>query len=406
MTKKSILSWGITSAGIAASIISLSACSETTNITEVKGRDSVASFKKLGECSEENSGETVYVIDSAAIYLCDDNDWTKIFSKKDDSSAEKGEKGEKGDKGDKGDTGKSCSAEPIEDGFKITCGDSVSVVKNGEDGKSCSIDDNGEGTITVKCGDDEEGVTIYKSTCGDKPYNPEKHFCYESELYQCNGKPYDPSKILCDTRDNQQYKVVTIGTQVWMAENLNYADSVKTPSLLNRTWCYNNNAEKCAEYGRLYSWSAAIDSVSLYNKGKGVICGYGKECKLPEKVQGVCPVGWHIPSLTEWEVLFAVVGGQGIMAGQVLRAQTGCYTGTQTADVYGLDAYGFTALLGGQAYNGGFSSEGYYAEFWSTTEWTEHEEQAYHIIFPCELAVAGTSSSEKFAGFSVRCLKD
>ena len=57
--------------------------------------------------------------------------------------------------------------------------------------------------------------------------------------------------FLTDNRDGQTYKTVTIGTQTWMAENLNYADSVMTPSLNGRSWCYDNNADSCAKYGRL-----------------------------------------------------------------------------------------------------------------------------------------------------------
>lgn len=446
MNKNYLFSSCMLSAGILALTGGLYGCGDTTNITESQKIDTVSSFKKLAECGDENKGEEVYVKDSAALYICVDDSWVAVTSQ-----AQKGEKGDKGDKGDKGENGadgedgtsctmktlkdssgvelscdgkvvatikngvngsdgkngSSCTAKNLKDGsgVELSCdGKVVGTVKNGENGKNCSLEDDGDGSVKVKCGDDEE--MLYKAVCGNKPYNPEKQFCYEAELYDCNGKPYNPSKILCDTRDNKEYKVVTIGTQIWMAENLNYADSVKTPSLLKRSWCYGNKSEKCDEYGRLYTWSAAIDSVTLYNKGKGVICGDGRTCNLPENVQGICPDGWHLPSQTEWQVLFAVVGGQGVMAGQVLRAQTGCYTGVESKDVIGLDAYDFKALLGGSAHNGGFLSEGYYAEFWTTTEWKEHPEQAYHVVLPCESAVAGTSTNDKASGFSVRCIRD
>ena len=68
---------------------------------------------------------------------------------------------------------------------------------------------------------------------------------------------------MTDSRDGQIYKTVKIGDQIWMAENLNYADSIKTPSLIGKSWCYANKAENCAVTGRLYTWTAAIDSVKL-----------------------------------------------------------------------------------------------------------------------------------------------
>ncbi|MCK9182585.1 MAG: hypothetical protein M0P13_06880, partial [Fibrobacteraceae bacterium] len=62
-----------------------------------------------------------------------------------------------------------------------------------------------------------------------------------------------------DSRDGQVYKTVTIGTQTWMAKNLNYADSIAMPNLAGNSWCYENSADNCAKYGRLYTWTGAMD---------------------------------------------------------------------------------------------------------------------------------------------------
>ncbi|MBR2095473.1 MAG: hypothetical protein IJ908_07680, partial [Fibrobacter sp.] len=120
---------------------------------------------------------------------------------------------------------------------------------------------------------------------------------------------------MVDPRDKQVYKVVKIDvpdtnySQVWMAENLNYADSVKTPSLKGRNWCYNNDEKNCKVSGRYYTWAAAIDSVALANDSKEPLdCGYGKTCGLNHSVQGICPDGWHLPTLREWSLLCEAIG--------------------------------------------------------------------------------------------------
>ena len=209
------------------------------------------------------------------------------------------------------------------------------------------------------------------------------------------GIAYDS---MTDFRDGQSYRTVKIGDQVWMAENLNYADSVKTPSLLKSNWCYNNKAENCAVAGRLYTWAAAIDSVSLYDGGNGVDCGDGKICTIPAKVQGICPDGWHLPTRTEWNALFTEVGGKST-AGKILKSQTGW-------DGNGTDEYGFSALPAGGRYNNGcFNSEGFNAYFWSAED-EDYRLDAFIVSLYYNDGVANLSNLNKYNAFSVRCLKD
>lgn len=139
---------------------------------------------------------------------------------------------------------------------------------------------------------------------------------------------------LTDSRDEKVYKTVTIGKLTWMAENLNYSDSVTTPSLKGRSWCYDNVAANCNVTGRLYTWAAAIDSVKLANDkenpqtcGDGHVCYptmCGKEmgCYQPLMLQGVCPDGWHLPRRDEWDMLMKEAGGTN---GLDLISQTGWY---------------------------------------------------------------------------------
>ena len=76
---------------------------------------------------------------------------------------------------------------------------------------------------------------------------------------------------LVDERDGQIYKTVKIGNQIWMAENLNYAYLQPTERLDSSSWCYDNEPANCDKFGRLYLWSAAIDSAALFSEMARVI---------------------------------------------------------------------------------------------------------------------------------------
>ena len=199
---------------------------------------------------------------------------------------------------------------------------------------------------------------------------------------------------LLDARDNQVYRVVKIGNQTWMAENLNYADSVKTPSLKGRQWCYNNNADNCAKYGRLYTWGAAMDSVKTG-------CGYNMYCNLYETlpVQGICPDGWHVPSISEWDTLFNAVGGSSV-AGRALMSAEGWNSSYSFED-----KYGFSALPAGDSYRGeSFDGLNSYAYFWKAR--SEYGYDAYYAYFESSYKYASQSSGSMYVGRSLRCVKD
>ena len=234
----------------------------------------------------------------------------------------------------------------------------------------------------------------------------------------------DPSTvvkgIMTDERDGQTYETVTIGSQTWMAENLNYAytdvpynykkvalDTVSTSD--STSWCYNDSAEYCAKYGRIYTWAAAMDSVGVWStNGKG--CGYGKACSPTYPVRGVCPEGWHLPSKAEFEILFESVGGaQDIEydykwhgVGTVLKFTTEWNSGGN-----GTDIYAFSVLPAGRScYGANFYSEGTNAYFWNSTE----EDDGYHAYYTYFYYdydyVRLIAYYDESNGFSVRCVKD
>ena len=215
---------------------------------------------------------------------------------------------------------------------------------------------------------------------------------------ECRLNPDITYGTMTDIRDKKGYKTVKIGAQTWMAENLNYADSSTTPSLLNRSWCYNNDSANCAVAGRLYTWAAAIDSAQLY-KDKSIDCGYHKTCALPDTVYGICPPGWHLPTRAEWDTLFTEVDGKST-AGKILKSQTGWYkNGNGTDDV------GFSALPAGERfYYGHFDYDGYHAYFWSATEEDDNHAFDMHLFY--SYADAGLYSHYKHYGYSVRCLQN
>ena len=126
-----------------------------------------------------------------------------------------------------------------------------------------------------------------------------------------------------DKRDSKKYNTVTIGDQTWFAENLDYDYKVHVDPLHDgkdedptfkcdtehpcvEKLVYNYSDENKALYGgRLYSWSAAIDSASLARAATPMTCGTGFTCALPATVQGICPQGWHVPSVDDYNTLRA-----------------------------------------------------------------------------------------------------
>ena len=220
--------------------------------------------------------------------------------------------------------------------------------------------------------------------------------------YTCDESGWSKKGTFIDGRDGLTYMAVQIGDQVWMAENLNYVNYAVDPIVCydhaeicaQASFCYNNDDSYCAKYGRLYSWAAAV--------GKSEDeCGYGLKCSLPSgNIQGVCPEGWHLPSKAEWESLFAAVGGDSL-AGTNLRTWSGWLGNGK-----GLDAFAFSALPGGYMDNhGGYNLEGYYADFWSSSE--RHIFSAYDVhLSSSDRNPAGLNDESKDYGLSVRCVKD
>jgi len=192
------------------------------------------------------------------------------------------------------------------------------------------------------------------------------------------------------TYGGQTYRTVVIGTQTWMAENLNYADSTAMPNLKGNSWCYENSADSCAKYGRLYTWTGAMNIASSYQSASA-------SAVISSPQQGACPSGWHIPTDDEWSTLETAVGGSDNV-GTYLKSTSGWQD-----DGNGTDAYGFSALPAGNRY-GSFSNAGYIAHFWSATEYDAFSAYFRYLFY--DNADMSTNNYYEYYAFSVRCVKD
>ena len=227
---------------------------------------------------------------------------------------------------------------------------------------------------------------------------------------------------MTDSRDGKTYKTVTIGNQVWMAQNLNYSDSIKTPSLKRRTGCYYNDTAYCNIAGRFYTWAAAIDSVKLaQDTVNPQICGYDENnCEITGPIQGICPDGWHLPSYDEWVILlegldlpFGRFGLRGapssIGGGKVLKSQTGWYIyETVNQNGNGTDRVGFSALPVGfkRANENTYVGNYFDADFWSADEYWSNNEDAHYMHLQAESEDAFLDATDKRTEFSIRCIKN
>ena len=147
--------------------------------------------------------------------------------------------------------------------------------------------------------------------------------------------------------DGNVYNTVTIGTQVWMKENLKTTKYRNGETILNTAsfsdqWAYGDNESNIPVYGRLYTWYAATN------------------------FRGLCPTGWHVPTDAEWTLLTDYLGGEVVAGGKMKEAGTAHWNSPNTgAD----NSSGWTALPGGyRDFNGTFLSIGSYGYWWSATE--------------------------------------
>jgi uncharacterized protein (TIGR02145 family) len=201
--------------------------------------------------------------------------------------------------------------------------------------------------------------------------------------------------------DNNPYETVLIGTQCWTKQNLKvsrYNDGTAIPDLASNSDWQNATTGALTDnigvagyvgtYGYLYNWYAAA----------GIIAPSGSSTK------NICPLGWHVPTDTEWTTLTDYLGGTSV-AGAKMRSTSTLWSvfnpqtlGTNTSD--------FSALPGGyRDYNGSFLNISYGALFWSATESNPSFLAEVRDIY-YGYNNADRLNKNKSVGASVRCLKD
>lgn len=187
-----------------------------------------------------------------------------------------------------------------------------------------------------------------------------------------------------DPRDGQEYQWVQIGQQRWMAENLNYY----TPE---GSWYYDTDSlEYAASYGRLYTWTAAMNGASSSNDN-------------PSGVQGICPPGWHLPSDSQWQQLIDYLGSDGA-ANKLKEEGTEHWQSTNEGVT---NETGFTARPGGRRLSSGlFQSIGSFGLWWSTKERANNPDEAWTRYMLHNSANVTRFSSAKPVGISVRCIEN
>lgn len=198
------------------------------------------------------------------------------------------------------------------------------------------------------------------------------------------------TNAVIDCRDGQVYKTVVIGTQTWMAENLNYA--------VDSSWCYENSADNCAKYGRLYQWDAAMKFDSTYTRIQFLSDSLTTH-------QGICLVGWHMPNDDEWQKLYAYVADNngGDRVGTSLKSTTGWTTHN---GIVMTDQFSFSALPAGLFYGDSFSAIGISAYFWSTSQTCGDLADYWTLSNSDEYFYGLDDGFYKYFGLSVRCVKD
>jgi uncharacterized protein (TIGR02145 family) len=241
---------------------------------------------------------------------------------------------------------------------------------------------------------------VYENSFFSDPYDLLPGTTYYIRAYATNmaGTAYGnelsvtmPQAAVTDI-DNNPYSSVTIGTQVWLIENLKtskYANGEAIPNLTNlNDWAsatsgawsyYENEAQFNSRYGKLYNWFAVNDA------------------------RNVCPDGWHVPNDAEWQTLITTVGGENIAGNKLKEVSTAHW---KPINDFATNSTGFTALPGGARSTsmGTVYPMNSLGMFWTRTQVDANDAYGYYL-FDAYQSI-NKLNYQKQLGLSVRCIKD
>lgn len=183
---------------------------------------------------------------------------------------------------------------------------------------------------------------------------------------------------IVDARDGQSYRTIQIGTQVWMAQNLNY--------VAYGSFAYQNSPDSGAKYGRLYTWYSAMGAPTY-------------SATVPAGIQGICPTGWHIPSDTEWAALETTARTVYPSSPAVALRSTAGWT----ADKNGTDRLGFRLLPSGTG-NPQIRGVGTETDLVTRSSYSAYLAIIRQIFGTGNYFQVGSGAVENW--YSVRCLQD
>lgn len=262
----------------------------------------------------------------------------------------------------------------------------------------------------------EKSLIVMQYTSGDllKLTGKSGTFRTVVMLVPTNSQTVSFNFIPCTDANGNNYSIVKIGNQWWMAENLNAGTYVPitTPQVSGTKFCMdvNGQADPNCPMGGLYEFANLLQGASPCN-GSGA--PPNDKCTTP--IKGLCPNGWHIPSHYEWTTLEKNAGSNpgafpydmstvsllGTDEGGNLK-QT-CTTYWWAPNAGATNRTGFSGLPGGDTWNGVFEDFGQSAYFWTSTEPLFF---AWVHALNYSLTVIGRSSYAVESGFSCRCVKD
>jgi uncharacterized protein (TIGR02145 family) len=208
-------------------------------------------------------------------------------------------------------------------------------------------------------------------------------------IIQSGAQAWSCGQPITDVRDGKTYSTVQIGTQCWMAGNLNVGTMINggqemTDNSIVEKYCNENDVAYCDVYGGLYQWNEMMN----YSTTAGV--------------QGICPEGWHLPSYDEWAVLTTYLGGLIVAGGKMKEPGT---THWYSPNSGATNSSGFTALPGGYHHSEGtFANLGSIGFFWNSTESIANTALSWWLW--CDGEYITYWEDEKAFGYSVRCVKN